>query len=72
MKELLTIEQATATLPLSPKPIKGWLRPGKLTGCKIGRQWRVREADLEAFIQASLMMHVCEPTASAREAQACT
>jgi len=64
MRELLTVEQAAATLQLSPKTLKGWLRAGKLTGCKIGRQWRVREMDLEAFIQASLIMHGSEPTPS--------
>src|SRR6266850_3126984 len=64
MHELLTAEQAAATLQLSPKTIKGWLRAGKLTGCKIGRQWRVREVDLEAFIQASLIMRGSEPTPS--------
>ena len=52
MRELLTAEQAAATLHLSPKTVKGWLRAGKLTGCKIGRQQRVREVDLDAFIQA--------------------
>jgi excisionase family DNA binding protein len=64
MHALLTVEQAAATLQLSPKTIKGWLREGKLTGCKIGRQWRVREADREAFIQASLIGHVSEQPAS--------
>jgi excisionase family DNA binding protein len=64
MKELLTAAQAAAALQLSPKTLKGWLRTGKLTGCKIGRQWRVREVDLEAFIQASLIVHVSEQTAS--------
>ena len=52
MDELLTTEQAAAILQLRPKTIKDWLRAGKLTGCKMGRLWRVREADLEAFIQA--------------------
>ena len=64
MNALLTTEQAAATLQLSPKTLKGWLRAGKLTGCKIGHQWRVREVDLEAFIQASLMVCVGEQTPS--------
>jgi excisionase family DNA binding protein len=64
MDVLLTVEQAAATLQLSPKTLKGWLRAGKLTGCKIGRQWRVREVDLKTFIQASLIGHVREPPAS--------
>ena len=72
MRELLTVEQAAATLQLSPKTLKGWLRAGKLTGCKIGRQWRVREVDLEAFIQASLMVHVGGQTAAAQGVRTCT
>ena len=53
MDDLLTAEQAAAILQLSPKTVKDWLRAGKLTGCKIGRFWRVKAADLEAFVQAS-------------------
>jgi excisionase family DNA binding protein len=56
MDDLLTAEQAAAILQLSPKTIKDWLRAGKLTGCKIGRVWRVKSADLEAFIQASRLV----------------
>jgi excisionase family DNA binding protein len=57
MDELLTTEQAAAILQLTPKTIKEWLRAGKLTGCKMGRVWRVKAADLEAFIQASRLLH---------------
>ena len=64
MHALLIVEQAAATLQIRPKTVLGWLREGKLTGCKIGHQWRVREVDLEAFIEASLIGHVREPTAS--------
>jgi excisionase family DNA binding protein len=60
MVELFTPEQVAVTLQLSPKTVKGWLRIGKLTGCKIGRVWRVKEADLEAFIQASRVLRKSE------------
>jgi excisionase family DNA binding protein len=53
MDELFTAEKVAAILQLSPKTIKDWLRAGKLRGCKIGRLWRVKPAELEAFIQAS-------------------
>ena len=53
MDDLLTAEQAAAVIQLSPKTIKDWLRAGTLTGCKIGRRWRIKPADLEAFVQAS-------------------
>jgi excisionase family DNA binding protein len=67
MDDLLTAEQAAAILQLSPKTIKDWLRAGKLTGCKIGRLWRVRPADLEAFIQASRRWHAGEAQADPRK-----
>jgi excisionase family DNA binding protein len=56
MHELLTAKQVAAILQLSPKTVKDWLREGKLTGCRIGRVWRVKGADLEAFIQASRVL----------------
>jgi excisionase family DNA binding protein len=56
LEELFTVEQAAAILQLTPKTIKDWLRAGKLAGYKMGRLWRVREADLEALIQASRVL----------------
>jgi excisionase family DNA binding protein len=53
MHDLFTAEQVAAILQLSPKTIKDWLRAGKLPGYKIGRVWRVRQEDLEAFIQGA-------------------
>jgi excisionase family DNA binding protein len=50
MEELLMAEQVAAILQVSPKTIKDWLRACKLPGCKIGRLWRVKAADLEEFI----------------------
>jgi excisionase family DNA binding protein len=67
MDDLLTAEQAAAILQLSPKTIKDWLRAGKLTGCKIGRVWRVKPADLEAFIQASRLVRDAESPADLRK-----
>jgi excisionase family DNA binding protein len=67
MDDLLTAEQAAAILQLSPKTIKDWLRAGKLTGCKIGRVWRVKQADLEAFIQASRLVRGAESPADLRK-----
>ena len=32
--------------------IRQWLRSGKLGGVKVGRLWRVRESDLQEFLQA--------------------
>ncbi len=50
-ERLLTPEQAAERLAVSPKTLRDWLRTGELKGVKVGRLWRVRPADLEAFIQ---------------------
>jgi excisionase family DNA binding protein len=47
---LLTPKQAAARLLVSEKAVLDWLRLGTLKGVKAGRQWRIRERDLEAFL----------------------
>jgi excisionase family DNA binding protein len=32
--------------------VRDWLRAGRIKGIKLGRIWRVRESDLEAFIKS--------------------
>ncbi len=49
--QLLTPEEAAARLKISRLTIGDWLRSGKLKGVKVGRLWRVREIDLEAFLK---------------------
>jgi len=47
---LLTPEQVADRLAVTPKAVRQWLREGKLPGLRLGRLWRVRPADLDAFI----------------------
>ena len=61
---LLTPKQAAARLLVSEKAVLDWLRLGKLKGVKTGRQWRIRERDLEAFLVEP------EPTRAEAEASA--
>jgi excisionase family DNA binding protein len=58
-EQLLTPEEVADRLQLSGYTILEYLRHGhprggKLRGVKFGKQWRVREADLQAFIEAHL------------------
>jgi excisionase family DNA binding protein len=58
-QQLLTPEQVGERLQLSVYTILDYLRHGhprggKLRGFKSGKQWRIREADLQAFIEAHL------------------
>lgn len=50
-EKLLTPEDAAKALLVKPDTLRGWLRTGKLKGVRVGRLWRVRESDLEAFLK---------------------
>ena len=49
-EKLLTVEDAAKVLLVKPTTIRKWLKAGKLKGMKMGRLWRVRESELEAFL----------------------
>ncbi|HEX9872173.1 MAG TPA: helix-turn-helix domain-containing protein [Candidatus Tectomicrobia bacterium] len=50
---LLRPDQVAERLQVSEYTALKWLREGKITGRKLGKFWRVRESDLEAFINHS-------------------
>lgn len=50
---ILTPEQVAERLHISRLTIGNWLRSGKLKGVKVGRLWRIRESELEAFLKRS-------------------
>ena len=47
---LLTISQTAQHLQVSEKTIRRWIWGGELIAHRIGRQWRISEADLQAFV----------------------
>lgn len=54
LDKLLTPEEVANTLNMSVLTVKKWLRAGKLKGVKIGTRgdWRVKETDLEKYIES--------------------
>ncbi len=52
-KILLTPFDVAKRLQMNERTVTHWLRNGHLRGFKIGKEWRVSELDLEAFIEAS-------------------
>ena len=48
--ELLTCEEAAAYLRLHPRTVGRLLTQRALPGVKVGRQWRLRRADLDAYL----------------------
>jgi excisionase family DNA binding protein len=48
---LLTLREAAEVLRLHPRTVREYLRRGELQGRLIGRRWRFRRADLDAFFE---------------------
>ena len=46
-----TVEQAAAALSLDRDTLRRWLRHGRIGGFKAGTDWRLQQADLDAFIE---------------------
>ncbi len=53
MQDALTITQTAAILGACTKTIRRWVKDGKLSGYMIGRRYRFRREDVEAFINRS-------------------
>ncbi len=51
--EILTVEEVAEKLKLSKTTVIRFIDNNKLKASKIGRQWRVRETELENFIDKS-------------------
>jgi excisionase family DNA binding protein len=64
MDDFLSPEAAAKRLGIKLRTVLDWLRTGKLPAYKFGRQWRIKRADLEAFIEAS---RVAPETPAVRE-----
>ncbi len=54
MERLLDPKEAAKIMAVTSRTIKEWLRRGELTGVKVRNLWRIRESDLERFIQKGI------------------
>ncbi len=52
MDNLFSINTAAARLDCHPETLRRIIRRGELAAVKVGRDWRVRESDLNAFLDA--------------------
>ena len=48
-----TVGQLEAFELVRERTVYGWLRRGKLPALKLGRLWRIRREDLEAFLEGA-------------------
>mgnify|MGYP000890736642 CR=1 FL=1 len=51
MSEFLTPEEVAERFKVSPKTVREWLRSGELVGVKVGRGWRIKEADIRHYLE---------------------
>lgn len=49
--KLLTTEQVSDILQVHPFTVLKYIKQGKLKGIKLGRVWRIREKDVDNFIE---------------------
>ncbi len=47
---LLTVADVAECLRVNAKTVRRWIATGELPAYKVGRQWRVAEEDLWAFL----------------------
>jgi len=53
-EQFYSAEEAAEILGLQVRTVRNYVREGRLPGTKIGKQYRIARADLEAFTGASL------------------
>lgn len=58
IEKFLTTEQVANILQVHPLTILKFIKQGKLKGVKIGRVYRIQEADVKQFLEERNMMHV--------------
>ena len=63
-ERLFSLAEVAERLGMSRYTIGEWLRSGRLTGRRIGRFWRVRESDLEAFMAQPTPLHQPTPASA--------
>ena len=51
MEQYLTSEQVAKKLQVHPFTVLKYLKSGKLKGVKIGRMYRIKEGDVEKFLE---------------------
>ncbi|MDX2103508.1 MAG: helix-turn-helix domain-containing protein [Alphaproteobacteria bacterium] len=49
---LMTIAEVAEMLKVTPRTVGGWIRSGDLRAVKAGKDWRIAQVDLEAFLNA--------------------
>jgi len=63
----LTVANIAETLQINQQTIRNWIDRGALPAVRLGRRVRIREADLDRFIQAGATIREAEPADAGAE-----
>jgi excisionase family DNA binding protein len=69
-ERLFSVEETAERLGVSKYTIADWIKAGRLKGTKIGKFWRVKASDLEAFLANPPPLERRRPRRPAPESQA--
>jgi excisionase family DNA binding protein len=59
-KGIYTVPEVASHLRVTQKTVRTWINERQLTAIRIGREWRIREEDLQEFIRQHLSTAVQE------------
>ncbi len=68
-EKLLTSEQVSQILQVHPFTVLKYIKEGKLRGIKLGRVWRIRESDVEKFLEERFMASPSDKKDTSQETQ---
>ncbi len=51
---LYTVEEVKDILKISQRTLYNYIKSGKITAVKIGKYWRIRQSDLQQFIEDNI------------------
>jgi excisionase family DNA binding protein len=51
MDIFFTVEEVATRLKVQPRTVRYWIQSGQLPAARAGRQWRIREHDLDVFLR---------------------
>lgn len=52
--EILTIEETAALLKASTATVRRWIKRGKITAFRAGREYRIRKIDIEKLFKKQI------------------
>jgi excisionase family DNA binding protein len=59
-KSFYTVPEVATSLQVTEKTVRAWIRDRKLTAIRVGREWRIREVDIQEFVDRHLSTAVQE------------